>query len=68
MATKAKAKSAPKPKSKKSGKKVYCSICSDWEIKHPEKCSNTLVHKGAKRYFCTAKCKAQFEKVPEKFV
>jgi hypothetical protein len=52
-------------KSKKA--KVYCAVCPDWEIKCPEKCSNTLTHKGKKRYFCTRKCKERFEKAPEKF-
>ncbi len=56
-----------KVKSKKNVKKVYCNVCPDWEIKRPEKCSNILMHKGAKRYFCTRKCKERFEKAPEKF-
>ncbi|MBL7670651.1 MAG: YHS domain-containing protein [Bdellovibrionaceae bacterium] len=59
---------ATKAKIQKPGKKVYCGICRDWEIKRPEKCSNTLTHKGTKHYFCTSRCKERFEKTPEKFV
>jgi len=48
-------------------KKVYCTVCPQWEIKKPERCSNTLTHKGAKHYFCTSRCKERFTKAPEKF-
>lgn len=48
--------------------KTFCGICSDWEIKQPEKCSNTLVLKGKKHFFCTAKCKVRFTKTPDKFL
>lgn len=57
---------AIKAQSKK--KKVYCGICSDWEIKRPEKCSNTTIHKGTKVYFCTSKCKERFLKTPDNFL
>jgi YHS domain-containing protein len=54
-------------KAKKTSTKVYCSVCPDWEIKHPERCSNTMTHKGQKRYFCTKKCKELFAKTPERY-
>ncbi|MBK9321507.1 MAG: YHS domain-containing protein [Bdellovibrionaceae bacterium] len=54
-------------KKKASAKKIFCTVCPKWEIKHPERCSNTLVHKTKKHYFCTKKCKERFEKAPEKF-
>lgn len=49
-------------------KKVFCTVCPKWEIKRPAICSNTLVYKRKKHYFCTKKCKERFEKAPEKFV
>ncbi len=49
-------------------KKVHCGICRDWEIKNPERCSNTLIHKRKRLYFCTRKCKERFMKSPEKFL
>lgn len=49
-------------------KKIFCTVCPKWEIKRPERCSNTLVHKSKTRYFCTKKCKERFEKDPEKFI
>jgi YHS domain-containing protein len=51
----------------KSIKKISCKVCPKWEIKIPERCSNTLVKSGKKIYFCTKKCKERFEKAPEKF-
>jgi YHS domain-containing protein len=57
-----------KAKSSRAAKKVNCGICSNWEIKRPERCSNTLTYKGVKRYFCTRRCKEKFEKAPEKFL
>jgi hypothetical protein len=48
--------------------KIYCAVCPDWEIKQPAKCSNTMTHRGAKKYFCTKKCKERFERTPEKFI
>ncbi|MGZ3809093.1 MAG: YHS domain-containing protein [Bacteriovorax sp.] len=33
----------------------------------PDRCSNTLIVKGKKLYFCTKRCKERFEKSPEKF-
>lgn len=49
-------------------RKTYCTVCPKWEIKRPERCSNTLTRKGKKHYFCTKKCKERFEKSPEKFL
>lgn len=48
--------------------KIFCSVCPTWEIKKPEKCSNTLTYKKSLHYFCTKKCKERFEKAPEKFL
>lgn len=56
-----------KTNEKNSGK-VYCKICPKWEIKRPAQCSNTLVFKRKKIYFCTKKCKERFEKAPENFL
>ncbi|MBX9771481.1 MAG: YHS domain-containing protein [Candidatus Obscuribacterales bacterium] len=53
------------PEAKKT--KVFCPCCPKWEIKRPEVCSNTLVYKRKKLYFCTKRCKERFEKAPEKF-
>lgn len=47
--------------------KTFCTVCPKWEIKKPERCSNTLVKGGKKHYFCTAKCKERFARAPEKF-
>lgn len=55
-------------KKKSSTKKTFCTVCPKWEIKRPERCSNTLVHKAKTHYFCTKKCKERFEKAPEKFI
>ena len=52
---------------KKNEGKVYCRVCPDWEIKQPERCSNTVSQKGAMIYFCTRRCKERFAKAPEKF-
>lgn len=52
----------------KSNPKIFCAVCPKWEIKIPERCSNTLTKKGQKHYFCTKKCKERFEKAPEKFL
>ncbi len=41
-------------------KKIFCPMCPKWEIKIPERCSNTLVKKGKKLYFCTKRCKERF--------
>lgn len=49
-------------------KKIYCSACPKWEIKKPERCSNTLLLKREKHYFCTKRCKDRFEAAPEKFL
>jgi hypothetical protein len=51
-----------------AAKKTFCTVCPKWEIKRPERCSNTLLHKKVKHYFCTKKCKERFEKAPEKFL
>lgn len=39
---------------------TYCAMCPDWEIKNPDRCSNTVVDKGRTVYFCTARCKNKF--------
>lgn len=39
---------------------TYCAMCPDWEIKHPERCSNTTKKAGKTVYFCTARCKEKF--------
>jgi hypothetical protein len=50
-----------------AARKTYCTVCPAWEIKRPERCSNTL-KKGMKvLYFCTARCKERYQKAPEKF-
>jgi YHS domain-containing protein len=56
-----------KAKARPSAKKVYCPCCPTWEIKHPERCSNTMKHAGKTLYFCTRRCKERFAKAPEKF-
>lgn len=50
-----------------SEKKVHCVVCPKWEIKRPERCSNTLTRRGRKLYFCTRRCKDRYLKTPEKF-
>ena len=42
--------------------KVFCPCCPTWEIKRPERCSNTLEYLGLKLYFCTKRCKERFIK------
>ncbi|MBK8171088.1 MAG: hypothetical protein IPK60_12190 [Sandaracinaceae bacterium] len=39
---------------------THCAMCPDWEIKRPEKCSNTVERKGKTVYFCTKRCKEKF--------
>ncbi|GIL16252.1 MAG: hypothetical protein BroJett040_00030 [Oligoflexia bacterium] len=57
-----------KKAAKKTTKKTYCMVCPKWEIKNPDRCSNTI-KKGAKTlYFCTKRCKERFEKAPDKFL
>jgi uncharacterized pyridoxamine 5'-phosphate oxidase family protein len=51
---------------KKIVKKTYCKMCPDWEIKKPEKCSNTVTRNGQKIYFCTKKCKERYSKTSKK--
>lgn len=51
-----------KQKQKEVRKKIFCTICPQWEIKRPEVCSNTLVSKGKKHFFCTRRCKERFLK------
>lgn len=48
--------------------KVHCTCCPDWEIKRPERCSNTLQYGGRILYFCTRRCKEKFERNPGKYV
>jgi hypothetical protein len=52
---------------KPAGRKTYCVVCPDWEIKNPDRCSNTLKAKSETLYFCTARCKERYVKAPEKF-
>lgn len=46
---------------------TFCKVCPKWEIKHPERCSNTLDEGANKKYFCTKRCKERYLKAPEKF-
>ncbi|MGZ3743677.1 MAG: hypothetical protein ACXVB1_09595 [Pseudobdellovibrionaceae bacterium] len=48
-------------------KKTFCVVCPTWEIKNPNRCSNTIKKGASTLYFCTKKCKEKFEKTPEKF-
>jgi hypothetical protein len=48
-------------------KKTFCKVCPKWEIKYPERCSNTIKDGASTLYFCTKKCKDRYEKAPEKF-
>jgi YHS domain-containing protein len=57
-----------KPSKIVSSKKSYCQVCPTWEIKLPDRCSNTIEKKGKKMYFCTKRCKERFIKAPEKFL
>jgi hypothetical protein len=52
---------------KSTSRKVYCRVCPDWEIKRPDRCSNTAIHRHETIYFCTRRCKERFLKAPEKF-
>jgi YHS domain-containing protein len=78
-AAKPKAKTAAKAKAKSAAAKTYCVVCPSWEIKHPERCSNTVtLAKGKAKaasdsgqstlYFCTRRCKDRYLKAPEAFV
>ncbi len=49
------------------GQKVFCPCCPKWEIKYPERCSNTAYYQGRIFYFCTRRCRERFQKTPEKF-
>ncbi len=44
--------------------KIYCPRCPDWEIKRPERCSNTLDRGGRTLDFCGRRCKETFERNP----
>jgi hypothetical protein len=55
-------------KKKTAARRTYCAVCPDWEIKNPDRCSNTVTRKGTKHYFCTSRCKERFQKAPEKFL
>ncbi|MCC7404066.1 MAG: hypothetical protein IT288_06665 [Bdellovibrionales bacterium] len=48
-------------------KKVFCTVCPTWEIKNPDRCSNTLKKRSKTLYFCTKRCKERYTKSPEKF-
>ncbi len=45
--------------------KTFCKMCPTWEIKQPERCSNTL-QKVKKLYFCTKRCKDRFNKIDQR--
>ncbi|MBY0554746.1 hypothetical protein K2P97_09465 [bacterium] len=45
---------------KAKAKKVFCKVCTDWEIKKPERCSNTLKKASGTLYFCTKRCKEKY--------
>lgn len=47
---------------KAKAKKVFCKICTDWEIKKPERCSNTVKKTSGTLYFCTKRCKEKYVK------
>lgn len=49
------------------GDKVFCPCCPTWEIKFPERCSNTLERAGRTLFFCTRRCKDKFARSPEKY-
>lgn len=51
---------APKPA-------VFCPVCPHWQIKHAERCGNTLKRAGATLYFCTQRCKERYIKNPASF-
>lgn len=48
-------------------KKTYCVVCPTWEIKNPDRCSNTIQKASKVLHFCTKKCKERYVKSPEKF-
>ena len=48
-------------------KKVFCVVCPKWEIKKPERCSNTIKKGSSTLYFCTKRCKERYQAAPEKF-
>lgn len=52
---------------KPGASKTYCAVCPAWEIKHPDRCGNTLKRAGGTLYFCTKRCKERFEKDPATF-
>lgn len=53
---------------KKKLSKVFCVVCPKWEIKKPERCSNTISNKKKTLYFCTKKCKERYQKTSDKFI
>lgn len=46
----------------KPAKKHFCVMCPTWEIKRPERCSNTLKAGAKTLYFCTKRCLERFQK------
>jgi hypothetical protein len=42
--------------------KIYCEMCPTWEIKRPERCSNTIKKRSKTLYFCTRRCKERYQK------
>jgi hypothetical protein len=43
-----------------SAQKIFCRMCPKWEIKQPERCSNTVLEGAKKIYFCTQRCKEKY--------
>ncbi|MBL8684060.1 MAG: hypothetical protein JNK05_33110 [Myxococcales bacterium] len=41
---------------------VFCEMCPTWQIKQPERCSNTLEREGRTLYFCTRRCRERYER------
>lgn len=49
-------------------RKIHCPCCPGWEIKRPDRCSNTLIHGETTLYFCSRRCKEKFERDPAKYI
>ena len=60
-------KVASKTSKKSSTGKTFCVVCPTWEIKNPDRCSNTIKKASKTLYFCTKRCKERYQKAPEKF-
>ena len=51
---------------KTANSKTYCVTCPTWEIKNPDRCSNTIKLSSKTLYFCTKKCKEKYTKSSKK--